>query len=481
MSEINFFGFHEDSTIADVRRVFSYSNPLAEAICRKIPSIQERPDLLEVYKEYGKCDILICLYEILFKGLLNDAEYEVYLSFRSVDAVCDGNPLLTRQWIQENAIDHMLTAEGWNELNAALSALSPDMPLWELRLVFAETLRSFAEDWKDRARRVWLIKEKRVSRLFTDALLTEADFAELPPIPPEVPFGAAQKLESRKALVFTGASGTGKTHQVQAYVRAMTADDASRRCCIQLHPGYGYADLVEGMRPAMVATDGGPPMPLQVRMDGMFKTFCREAVKREAEFRALCVKNDYAPRLRSRYSYYFLIDEIGCCPLRELLGEITDCLEARGRRVRTQLSGLPLYLPSVEGSAVPLRADVFAEGFYIPENLFLLGTAAAEPSDAVLCRRFARHEVRASDTMHLLPAELAVRAMALNVYIAETGRFFGLHDAHQLGQAYFRDYDCYASPAEFFREVLQPILSGYVRGQYGAEEFLAGAEEVFVE
>ena len=78
-------------------------------------------------------------------------------------------------------------------------------------------------------------------------------------------------LKATHNLVLCGAPGTGKTHLAHAIAMEMGA------VCefVQFHPSYDYSDFVEGLRPVERA-DG--QMGFQ-RMDGVFKRFCREAIK----------------------------------------------------------------------------------------------------------------------------------------------------------------------------------------------------------
>lgn len=72
-------------------------------------------------------------------------------------------------------------------------------------------------------------------------------------------------------LVLTGAPGTGKTHMAQAIAEEMGAVTKF----VQFHPSYDYTDFVEGLRP-IEKCDG--QMGFE-RKDGVFKEFCREAIK----------------------------------------------------------------------------------------------------------------------------------------------------------------------------------------------------------
>ena len=72
-------------------------------------------------------------------------------------------------------------------------------------------------------------------------------------------------------LVLTGAPGTGKTYMAQAIAEEMGAVIKF----VQFHPSYDYTDFVEGLRPI---EKGDGQMGFE-RKDGVFKEFCREAIK----------------------------------------------------------------------------------------------------------------------------------------------------------------------------------------------------------
>lgn len=78
-------------------------------------------------------------------------------------------------------------------------------------------------------------------------------------------------LKEAHNLVLTGAPGTGKTHMAQAIAEEMGAVTKF----VQFHPSYDYTDFVEGLRPI---EKGDGQMGFE-RKDGVFKEFCREAIK----------------------------------------------------------------------------------------------------------------------------------------------------------------------------------------------------------
>jgi 5-methylcytosine-specific restriction enzyme B len=127
--------------------------------------------------------------------------------------------------------------------------------------------------------------------------------------------------------------------------------DGLVRLCT-FHPGYGYEDFMEGLRPRTTASD---QMVFEPR-DGIFKKLCFDAIK--------------APQR----SFYLIVDEINRGDVPRIFGELISIIEQDKR-------GKPIILP------------ITMTSFAVPENVFLLGTMnTADRSisllDTALRRRF---------------------------------------------------------------------------------------------
>lgn len=280
-----------------------------------------------------------------------------------------------------------------------------------------------------------------------------------------------EKIEKHKQIIFTGAPGTGKTYAVKQCVKTLVNDDDSRYKFVQFHASYDYTDFVEGIRPMPNVKSG---KNIFVRVDGQFKSFCRMIVEAN----------------KPDDMYYFIIDEINRADLSKVFGELMYGLEEsyRGKdnRFDTQYQNLPTYkYDKKENKAVKIENDVFADGFYVPENLTIIGTMndidrSVETFDFALRRRFTWVEIKANDVMLNSVAKINGRStdnvsktvekiIAMNNVISgDTGKSLGLNESYHIVPAYFKnlfDEDDNDNLETIFSERIEPLLREYVRGR----------------
>jgi 5-methylcytosine-specific restriction protein B len=264
-----------------------------------------------------------------------------------------------------------------------------------------------------------------------------------------------------KQLILTGAPGTGKTYGVQEFVKKKIGEKVyesrTRHELVQFHPSFDYTDFIEGIRPR--EENGTIHF---VKQDGIFKKFCRRAA------------HDSNSNL-----YYFIIDEINRADLSKVFGELMYALEDNYRgpnyRVSTQFQNMKTE--GLEGE------DIFEQGFFIPENVVIIGTMndidrSVESIDFALRRRFRWINIKVSEvlesTLNSIWNSQPLNGLfdkindLNNIICGESGKKLGLDENYQIGPAYFQPLDeknlkVYLNHIWSFR--IEPLIREYIRGR----------------
>lgn len=173
-------------------------------------------------------------------------------------------------------------------------------------------------------------------------------------------------------------------------------------------------------------------------------------------------------------NYIFIIDEINRGELSKIFGELFFSIDPgyRGKngQIKTQYQNL-------------INDDLFKEGFYIPDNVYIIGTMndidrSVESMDFAFRRRFTFKEITAKDTQEAILSELedsireeAVKRMdSLNNAIDGID---GLSSAYHIGGAYFLKLkDLENSFENLWEYHLSGLLREYLRGMEDAEDSL---------
>lgn len=255
---------------------------------------------------------------------------------------------------------------------------------------------------------------------------------------------------------------------------------------VQFHPSYDYTDFVEGLRPVEVNNE-----VTFKKIDGIFKEFCRDVLRFG----------------NPDNKYFFIIDEINRADLSKVFGELMYCLEAdkRGKnnKIKTQYQNLPSYEFDASGNAVLIKEDVFSDGFFIPENVYIIGTMndidrSVESMDFALRRRFLWKEIRVTrelltdafnnmlsrfvkddsdkNNIEQISEHIAEQVNALNDYINTSGSKYGLNRQYFISQGQFsglpvsiwnklENNDIRIFLDEVFSLRIEPLLREYLRGE----------------
>ena len=175
----------------------------------------------------------------------------------------------------------------------------------------------------------------------------------------------------------------------------------------------------------------------------------------------------------SKKPYIFIIDEINRGELSKIFGELFYAIEQdyRGEAgtVQTQYNNL------VD------EDDIFKSGFFIPENVYIIGTMndvdrGVEAMDFAIRRRFLWVEVTAEESA----ANMGITGLALTKMNALNKALIdnGLTKAHCIGGAYFRklegdDFDA------LWKYHLEGIVYEYFRGEPDADDKVNAVKDAF--
>lgn len=182
--------------------------------------------------------------------------------------------------------------------------------------------------------------------------------------------------------------------------------------------------------------------------------------------------------------FVFIIDEINRGELSKIFGELFYAIDPgyRGKKgkVKTQYQNL------ID------KKDEFANGFYVPENVYILATMndidrSVESMDFAMRRRFAWKEIKPEDRIDMLSENLnpnvcrkAIRVMtALNKAITNTR---GLGKAYQIGPAYFLKLSEENYNGDFtalWDLHIEVLLRDYLRGYSNADAKVEELKQIY--
>ena len=171
--------------------------------------------------------------------------------------------------------------------------------------------------------------------------------------------------------------------------------------------------------------------------------------------------------------YIFIIDEINRGEISKIFGELFFSIDPgyRGRagEVSTQYANMQ---------------DNTDEKFYIPENVYIIGTMndidrSVDSFDFAMRRRFRFIEIKSDERLEMLDAlgedkeEAIHRMTALNNEISNVEE---LNKNYHIGASYFLKLK-YLTFDQLWRDYLQPLLQEYVRGMYDEDGIMERFEK----
>lgn len=341
-----------------------------------------------------------------------------------------------------------------------------------------------------------------------------------------------------KQIILHGAPGTGKTFTAEKvaeeYVAKYFATDETLKKDsdqtedfkkfkdkyikkVQFHPSFDYTDFVEGLRPAIIEKDKTDKSntktdksPTFVRMDGILKKFCRTIIN----------DNEVENSKDKDRKYFLLIDEINRADLSKVLGDLMYLMNDPQRskkdkdekkKIETPYSNMPTYVVDDNGNGKFLdnqNEDKFHDGFYLPDNLIIIGTMndidrSVDAFDFALRRRFVWIEADANtEAKEAIKAilenkinkdkinkdeinkdeikKLSDRLEELNKVISgEEGKKLGLSEKYHIGHAYAKNFD--GSYDTLWENSIKPVLEDYCLGKKNKETFITACRSAFVD
>lgn len=170
--------------------------------------------------------------------------------------------------------------------------------------------------------------------------------------------------------------------------------------------------------------------------------------------------------------YIFIIDEINRGEISKIFGELFFSIDPGYRGVKGKVQ--------TQYQNLITEDDPFKDGFYIPENVYIIGTMndidrSVECMDFAMRRRFTFKEITAEESgINMgLSSEATKRMQSLNNAISEVD---GFNSSFHIGAAYYlgaTDYN------ELWELKLQGLLKEYLRGMPDAEETLKTLKKAY--
>ena len=358
-------------------------------------------------------------------------------------------------------------------------------------------------------------------------------------------------LLQSKNLVLRGAPGTGKTYLAKEIALELTGGNEDQIGFVQFHPSYDYTDFVEGLRPdsnedgsiflklkegifkkfcqkAKEAQKTGgqdnfeetwtkltnainekqghymfprSSVPASLNSQGNVKFDSPVATKEkvyllykgeETNLKYETYQNIVLDHMKESYglcdyvsptdidtdkNFVFIIDEINRGEISKIFGELFFSIDPGYRGEKGSVSTQYANLHETD------------EKFYIPENVYIIGTMndidrSVDTFDFAMRRRFRFVEVTAESQLYIIDEKLGEYAEEAKARLrnlnAEIEKLQELNSHYHIGPSYFLKLEEVNFDYELlWSDYLKPLLEDYLRGSYEEAETLETLKKAF--
>ena len=358
-------------------------------------------------------------------------------------------------------------------------------------------------------------------------------------------------LLQSKNLVLRGAPGTGKTYLAKEIALELTGGNEDQIGFVQFHPSYDYTDFVEGLRPdsnedgsiflklkegifkkfcqkAKEAQKTGgqdnfeetwtkltnainekqghymfprSSVPASLNSQGNVKFDSPVATKEkvyllykgeETNLKYETYQNIVLYHMKESYglcdyvsptdidtdkNFVFIIDEINRGEISKIFGELFFSIDPGYRGEKGSVSTQYANLHETN------------DKFYIPENVYIIGTMndidrSVDTFDFAIRRRFRFVEVTAESQLYIIDEKLGEYAEEAKARLrnlnAEIEKLQELNSHYHIGPSYFLKLEEVNFDYELlWSDYLKPLLEDYLRGSYEEAETLETLKKAF--